>query len=98
MKHIILYENFRDTLKGARDIFGLTSSIDITKNYTIEGPIEYEEEARRIADDIIKKINQYPLAATPQYSVWDSYLDYAFNNWMPDEQAALARIGWEIKN
>jgi hypothetical protein len=98
MKHIQLYENFKDRLSSyTRDIFGLTSTIQIEKDWIIEGPLEYEEEATNIANGMIEKINGYPMAVSKHTSVWDSYLDYALKNWMSDELAALAQIGWEIK-
>jgi hypothetical protein len=98
MKHLKIYENFKDHLGSyTRDLFDLTASIEIDKDWIIEGPSEHGEEATSIANDIIKKINGYPMAASKHTSVWDSYLDHALNNWMPDEQAALAQIGWEIK-
>lgn len=98
MKHIRLYENFTDEVgQSAREIFGLTSIIQIEKDWIIEGPLEGEEEATSIANDMIKKINDYPMAISKHTSIWDSYLDYALRNWMSDELAALARIGWELK-
>jgi len=99
MRHIQLYEAFQDGVgASAREIFGLTSSIEIEKDWVIEGPSEWEEEATSIANDMINKINAYPMAASKRTSVWDSYLDHALHNWMPDEQAALAQIGWKIRH
>ena len=85
MKHLRLYENFIDPLRGARDLFDLTSSFTKTKRLQADsvkgsefssvkaleftGPVEYEEEARKIADEGLK---------------------------MGDIQAALASIGWEV--
>jgi hypothetical protein len=98
MKHIHIYESFSDDIDpSAREIFGLTSSIEIEKDWIIEGPLEHEKEATTIANDMIEKINAYPMAASKRTSIWDSYLDYALNNWMSDERAALAQIGWELK-
>ena len=98
VRHIKLYEYFTDEIDAStRDIFGLTSSISISKNWIVEGPSENEEAARVIADDIIRKVNQLPMASVRDWSGWDDHLEYQFKSSMQEEQAALARIGWEIK-
>jgi len=98
MKHIRLYENFTDEIDAStRDIFGLTSSISIAKNWIIEGPSENEGIARDIAEGIIRKVNQLPMASVRDWSGWDDHLEYQFKSSMQEEQAALARIGWKIK-
>ena len=98
MKHLHIYENFKDHVGSyTRDLFGLTASIEIEKDWIIEGPSEHEEAATSIANGMIEKINAYPMAVSKHTSIWDSYLDYALKNWMSDELAALAQIGWELK-
>lgn len=62
MKHIQVYENFRDPLGRARDLFGLTSSFTRKEMFsagkTIEftGPVESEGEAIKIVDSMLPKI------------------------------------------
>lgn len=98
MRHIRLYEAFQDEIGSlTREIFDLTSTIQIEKDWIIEGPLEHEKEATTIANGMIEKINGYPMAVSKHTSIWDSYLDYALKNWMTDELAALAQIGWELK-
>ena len=71
MKHLKLYENFEDPLGIGRDLFGLTSSF--TKRMkpgsvrTIEftGPVESEEEARKIVDQMLKSRGDIQVALDP---------------------------------
>ncbi len=62
MRHIQVYESFRDPLRGARDLFDLTSSFikkeKIRTGRAIEftGPIESEGEARKIVDIMLPEI------------------------------------------
>jgi hypothetical protein len=71
MRHILLYENFRDPLRGARDLFGLTSSftkrINPSSDRIIEftGPVESEGEARKIADQVLKAGGDLQAALAP---------------------------------
>jgi hypothetical protein len=99
MRHIRLYENFTDELSPlTRDMFDLTSKISIDKNWSIEGPAEYEEEAQEIANAIIKRKNEFPMSVVKDWTGWDNYLEHQFKNSIPEEQLALAEIGWSIKS
>jgi hypothetical protein len=110
MKHIRLYEDYKDELGAfARDIFGLTSRI-VVKNtlmwemgkWIMEGPTEHKKEAKKIR----KRIEDAIWDAKVEWEELDSngegetdefeYQQNKIETGMPEEQAALAQIGWRI--
>jgi len=110
MKHIRLYEDYKDELGPmARDIFGLTSKI-VVKNtlmwemgkWIMEGPIEHEKEAKkirkRIEDAIWDAKVEWEELEDNDESEGDEfeYQQDKIETGMPEEQADLARIGWRI--
>jgi hypothetical protein len=110
MKHIRLYEDYKDELGAfARDIFGLTSRI-VVKNtlmwemgkWIMEGPSEHKKEAeeisKRIEDAIWDAKVEWEKLEDNEESEGDEfeYQQRKIENGIPEEQAALARIGWRI--
>ena len=98
MKHIQVYENFRDPLGRARDLFGLTSSFTkketISRGSAIEftGPIESEGEARKIADSTLPKIFMGPMFYN---FIRKSELDSI--GWQAEMIAPVQETGYAIK-
>ena len=110
MKHIKLYEEYQDEVPAEmRDLFGLTGKI-VVKNtlmwesgkWIMEGPNEYREEAEEIA----RRIEGVIWDAKEEWEELDSngeaecdefeYQQEKIETGMPEEQAALAQIGWKI--
>ena len=114
MRHIKIYEAFQDEVPASmRDLFGLTTKFVIWNErewrYVMEGPTEYEEEARQLGNVIREFIDKQidlwkkkeaerdPSFSSDEYIDDFEYVDDFIENGMPEEQQALANIGWEIR-
>ena len=110
MKHIKIYEAFQDEVPASmRDLFGLTGKI-VVKNtlmwamgkWIMEGPIEHKKEAKkirkRIEDAIWDAKVEWEELEDNDESDGDEfeYQQDKIETGIPEEQAALAQIGWRI--
>jgi len=110
MRHIKIYEEYKDEVPASmRDLFGLTGKI-VVKNtlmwemgkWIMEGPIEHKKEAKEISkriEDAIwdAKVEWEKLDANEESECDEfEYQQEKIETGIPEEQAALARIGWKI--
>jgi len=110
MRHIKIYEAFQDEIPASmRDLFGLTGRLVVPNQlmwemgkWIMEGPIEHKKEAKEIR----KRIEDVIWDAKTEWEELDSnggsesdefeYQRNKIETGMPEEQAALAQIGWTI--
>ena len=95
MRHILLYESFRDDIDpSTRDLFGLTSTFTIDYpvgiSVTYTGPSEDEAEVRRITDktgsvasDIVDALEKIGWKEEGEFRIYDPYYSFrgSFRNW-----------------
>jgi hypothetical protein len=109
MKHIRLYENFNAVPDEMRDLFGLTSTIQIDNTmggwFTWHGPSELYDQASDIAFSISTRLDsevaKYIAAHNPDDEQESHHeYEYAMNVVIKDlepEFKAMAEIGYKLE-
>lgn len=101
MKHLRLFENFEDVFSPiTRDMFDLTFVVELKNGYFLKGPVEYKEEAQKIANYIEQELddtyNQYDDLGSESRALDE--VDNRFDELREELAEELTAIGYSIED
>ena len=106
MRHIRLYEDFNDVPDATRDLFGLTSTIQIDNTmggwFTWHGPSELYDQASDIAFRISARLDREVIEYMVTHDDSESHIEYEkamaiVRKDLEPEFKAMAEIGYKLE-